>query len=83
MRCGCPACGAYMIHAEGANLGCACPVCGRRCADCLGTDTALSRERVRSLRGHPDAVLSLFPAQNPENAPPEADFEPPEPEGPA
>ncbi|NLF27907.1 MAG: hypothetical protein GX592_08410 [Clostridiales bacterium] len=82
MRCGCPACGAYMIHAEGVNLGCVCPVCARRCADCLGTDTLLSREQIRSMREEPDALLSLFQRRNPENAPPERDFEPPGPEEP-
>ena len=41
MRCGCPDCGAYMVHADGPELGCVCPQCGRHCRDCLGLSGAL------------------------------------------
>lgn len=47
VRCGCPDCGTYMVHADGPELGCVCPECGRRCRDCLGTDTVLSLEQIR------------------------------------
>ena len=47
VRCGCPDCGTYMVHADGPELGCVCPECGRRCRDCLGTDTVLSPEQIR------------------------------------
>lgn len=50
MRCGCPACGAYMAHSEGLELGCVCPECKRRCKLCLGSDTALDREQLSARR---------------------------------
>lgn len=46
MRCGCRLCGAYMTHAESAELGCVCPSCGERCKQCLGTDTVVSRDKL-------------------------------------
>lgn len=47
MRCGCPACGAYMAHSEGLELGCVCPECNNRCKLCLGADTAvISRDKL-------------------------------------
>lgn len=60
MRCGCPSCGTYMIQAESMTLGCVCPDCGRRCTDCLGTDTLLTREDLQALRRHPEEMLSIF-----------------------
>lgn len=50
MRCGCPECGAYMVHADGARVSCVCPDCGYRCTACLGTNTLLSRETLAALR---------------------------------
>lgn len=50
MRCGCPACGTYMAQSEGLELGCVCPQCGTRCKDCLGTNTVISREALRSMK---------------------------------
>ena len=44
MRCACHGCGAYMVHSESLTLVCVCPECGRRCTDCLGTGTLLSKE---------------------------------------
>lgn len=49
MRCGCALCGAFMIHAEGKET-CVCPECGHRCSACLGTNTVVSREKLRDLR---------------------------------
>ena len=48
MRCGCSQCGAFMIHAEGRET-CVCPECGHRCSACLGTDTVVSRDRLKDL----------------------------------
>ena len=53
MRCSCKECGTYMIQAESDLLGCVCPDCGYRCRDCLGTDTVVSREQLRSLAFDP------------------------------
>ena len=50
MRCGCPSCGAYMAQSEGLEMGCVCPQCGTRCKDCLGTNSVISRETLRSLK---------------------------------
>ena len=53
MRCSCKECGTYMIQAESDRLGCVCPECGYRCNDCLGTDTVVSRERLKDLAFDP------------------------------
>ena len=63
MRCGCPDCGTYMIQAESMTLGCVCPECRRRCTDCLGTNTVISREELKAMRQNPERVLSLFREQ--------------------
>lgn len=49
MRCGCPQCGTYMIQSEGVDFGCVCPECLYRCRACMGTNTVVSREDLRSL----------------------------------
>ena len=38
-----------MIHAEGKEA-CVCPECGHRCSACLGTDTGVSRDKLKDLR---------------------------------
>ncbi len=53
MRCGCRICEAFMIQSESDRLGCVCPECGYRCADCLGTDTVVPRDRLAALAGDP------------------------------
>ena len=64
MRCSCKECGTYMVQAESDHLGCICPDCGYRCNDCLGTNTVVSREALRSLafdpRFSPEALASSF-----------------------
>ena len=64
MRCSCKECGTYMIQAESAHLGCVCPDCGYRCNDCLGTDTVVSRDRLKDLasdpRFDPDRLAASF-----------------------
>ena len=49
MRCGCPNCGTFMIHADTDNA-CVCPECLYRCYACQGTGTAMSREEVMGLK---------------------------------
>lgn len=49
MRCGCPQCGAFMIHAE-TSLDCVCPDCLYRCHACQGTGTAIDREAALHLK---------------------------------
>ena len=56
MRCGCPECGAFMVHEEsGEHVGCVCPDCLYRCTACLGTDSVLTRDDIDRLRSgsHP------------------------------
>lgn len=48
MRCSCPECGTYMTHSEGLELGCVCPECGARCKMCLGTNTVIQRDELKS-----------------------------------
>lgn len=48
MRCGCPCCDAYMVHAEEKQAACCCPQCGYRCNACLGTHTVINRESLFS-----------------------------------
>lgn len=49
MRCGCIECGAFMIHAED-RAECVCPECGHTCSACLGTNTVVSRDRLKDLK---------------------------------
>ena len=64
MRCSCKECGTYMVQAESDRLGCVCPDCGYRCNDCLGTDTVVSRDRLKDLasdpRFDPDRLAASF-----------------------
>jgi len=60
MRCSCHVCDTYMTHSEGLELGCVCPECGYRCKACLGTNTVLSREALKSLADNPLFLSSLF-----------------------
>ena len=59
MRCGCPECDAYMVHADGPELGCVCPYCGYRCTACLGTNSVLSHEDLQRLREDPSLMVRL------------------------
>ena len=53
-----------MVQADSDRLGCVCTVCGYRCRDCLGTDTVVTRENLRSLafdpRFSPEALAANF-----------------------
>ncbi len=42
-----------MIQTESVRLGCVCPDCGYHCADCLGTDSVVSRTGLEALREDP------------------------------
>ena len=53
MRCSCRNCGTYMIQADDLILGGVCPDCGERCTACLGTNSVLSPEQIRSLCPNP------------------------------
>lgn len=64
MRCSCKECGDYMVQADSDKLGCVCMVCGYRCNDCLGTNTVITRDALRSLafdpRFSPEALAANF-----------------------
>ena len=64
MRCSCKECGTYMVQCESDHQGCVCPECGYRCADCLGTNTVVSRDSLKSLafdpRFSPEALMENF-----------------------
>ena len=59
MRCACHTCGAYMVHSESLTLGCVCPGCGRRCTDCLGTGTLLSKDDFKKLAQDPNFAMTF------------------------
>ena len=51
MRCGCPNCGAFMVHEEsGEHVCCVCPACLTRCNACLGTNSVLRKEEVERMK---------------------------------
>ena len=60
MRCSCHVCDTYMTHSEGLELGCVCPECGYRCKACLGTNTVISRDALKSLANNPAFLSTLF-----------------------
>jgi len=68
MRCSCHVCDTYMTHSEGLELGCVCPECGYRCKACLGTNTVISRDALKSLANNPAFLSSLFNAEQEESA---------------
>jgi hypothetical protein len=62
-----------MIQAESDHLGCICPDCGYRCNDCLGTNTVVSRERLKELafdpRFDPESIAASFEKTDEEDWP--------------
>ena len=70
MRCSCHECGVYMAQSEGLELGCVCPACGYRCKACLGTDTVVSRDKLKDLKFDPKLMQEIF------NDPEETEFAP-------
>ena len=66
MRCSCHVCDAYMIHSEGLELGCVCPECGYRCKACLGTDSVVSRDGLKSIAANPAIMHDILNAFEPD-----------------
>ena len=60
MRCMCRECGTYMVQAEDLKLGCICPECFNRCADCLDTDTVISKDAILAMKRDPNLAAILF-----------------------
>lgn len=60
MRCSCHVCDTYMAQSEGLELGCVCPQCGYRCKACLGTDSVVSRDALKSLASNPNFLKEIF-----------------------
>jgi len=54
VRCGCPVCGTWMVHAE-EERRCICPACGEGCDACLGTNSVMTKEAIRRI--DPEALL--------------------------
>ncbi|MBQ4637541.1 MAG: hypothetical protein IJB92_02265 [Clostridia bacterium] len=48
-----------MVHAEDTTLGCVCPKCNNRCTACLGTDSVISREKLKNLKDDPELLAYL------------------------
>ena len=69
MRCSCHVCDTYMVHSEGLELGCVCPECGYRCKACLGTDTVVSRDRLKGLANTPAIMRDIMTSFDPQDAP--------------
>lgn len=70
MRCSCHVCDTYMNQSEGLELGCVCPECGYRCKACLGTNSVVSREALKSLKYNPAFLNEIFSDPEPvESAP--------------
>ena len=59
MRCSCHVCDTYMNQSEGLELGCVCPNCGYRCKACLGTDSVISRDRLKAIADNPVIMQDL------------------------
>ena len=60
MRCSCHDCGTYMNQSEGIELGCVCPECGYRCKACLGTNSVVSRDKLKALANNPEFLSEIF-----------------------
>lgn len=75
MRCSCHVCDTYMNQSEGLELGCVCPNCGYRCKACLGTNSVVSRDELKSLANNPMLMQEIFSSFD-EDDPPEKDPSP-------
>ena len=65
MRCSCHVCDTYMVHSEGLELGCVCPQCGYRCKACLGTDSVVSRDSLKTLQNDEMLLHEIFSSFDP------------------
>ena len=73
MRCSCHVCDTYMAQSEGLELGCVCPNCGYRCKACLGTDSVISRDALKSLANSEALLRDLFTGFDEQEAPADID----------
>lgn len=76
MRCSCHRCDTYMVQSEGLELGCVCPQCGYRCKACLGTDSVVEREGLKSLKDNPMLMREIFASFDEPDAPEDIDTSP-------
>ena len=60
MRCSCKECGTYMVHQEKGFGRCVCPECRNECTDCLGTNTVISKEDLKALKGDPIFEMEIL-----------------------
>ena len=76
MRCSCHVCDTYMVHSEGLELGCVCPQCGYRCKACLGTNSVISRDSLKSIQNNPVIMQDIIASFEDfdEEPDPDADF---------
>lgn len=51
-----------MIQADDITLGCRCTECGERCTACLGTNSVISRDKLKDLENDPRFMLNPFNA---------------------
>ena len=76
MRCSCHVCDTYMTQSEGLALGCVCPACGYRCKACLGTDSVVSRDKLKSLAFDETLMRDIFTSFDDADDAPEKDPSP-------
>lgn len=69
MRCSCHVCDTYMNQSEGLELGCVCPSCGYRCKACLGTNSVISRERLKELANDESLMREIMTSFDEDEAP--------------
>jgi hypothetical protein len=65
-----------MVQSEGLELGCVCPACGYRCKACLGTDSVVGRDALKSLANNEMLMRDIFTSFDETAAPPEIDPSP-------
>jgi len=68
MRCSCHVCDTYMNQSEGLELGCVCPNCGYRCKACLGTDSVISRDSLKSIQNNAVIMQDILKSFEDEDA---------------
>ena len=76
MRCSCHLCDTYMAQSESLELGCVCPNCGYRCKACLGTNSVIDRDALKSLKDDPVLMREIRSAFDEADAPQDIDESP-------
>lgn len=76
MRCSCHVCDTYMAQSEGLELGCVCPNCGYRCKACLGTNSVVSRDALKTLKDDPTLMRDILSSFDADDAPADIDESP-------